>query len=46
VQDTHSRREAVVAVGKLNKDRGGRENLDANLECATNLGDDLRKGRH
>jgi hypothetical protein len=46
MHDTHIRREAVVAVGELNLHRGARENLDANPECATSLGDDLRKGRH
>jgi hypothetical protein len=44
-QDTHIRKEVVIAVWDLNKHRGVRENLDANPECATNLGDDLRKGR-
>jgi hypothetical protein len=39
VQNIHIRKEAVVAVVV-------RENLDANPECVTNLGDFLRKGRH
>jgi hypothetical protein len=46
VQDTHIRGEAFIAVGELNKRRGICENLDANPECATNLGDDLRKRHH
>jgi hypothetical protein len=46
VQDTHIRGEAVVAVGELNLHRGICENLNANHECATNLGDDFRKSRH
>jgi hypothetical protein len=46
VQDNHIHGEAVVVVGELNEHRGIYENLDANPECATNLGDDFRKGRH
>jgi hypothetical protein len=46
VQDTQIRGEAIVAVGELDKYRGVYENLDANPECATNLGDEFRKGRH
>jgi hypothetical protein len=46
VQDTHIRKEAVVAVEESNLHRRVREILDANPECATNLGDDFYKGRH
>jgi hypothetical protein len=46
VQDTHIRGEAVVAVEESNLHRVICENFDANPECATNLGDDFRKGHH
>jgi hypothetical protein len=49
VQDTHIRGEAVVAVGELwdiVEHCGICENLDANPECATKLGNDFHKGRH
>jgi hypothetical protein len=39
VHDTHIRGEAVVAVGEMNLYRGICEKLDANPECATNLGE-------
>jgi hypothetical protein len=37
VQDTHMRRDAIVAVGELNFHRGVREDLDANPESAAKL---------